>query len=172
MIEFYTFLGERANKTDLWCPLDTIENYKRYDKEYKSLNLYKPGDFTYIFNNHGFRCDNFELSSDLNIVFLGCSVTEGIGLPVEDIWAYQLLSKIRQKTNKNISYWNLALGGTGIDTQSFLLHWFSRMIKIDYVFSLIPGLFRREYLFNINYIQLWNIRSRNHPAVDELFSDN
>ncbi|MFI5407119.1 MAG: hypothetical protein ACHQ1D_11495 [Nitrososphaerales archaeon] len=173
MIEFYSVLKERANTTHLWCPIDTEENYKIYHKDLKSLNPYKPGDFTYVFNDHGLRCDNFTLPSDINIVFLGCSVTEGIGLPVEDTWSYQLLSKIRQKTNKNIPYWCLALGGTGIDTQSSLLHWFSKINKIDYVFSLIPSLSRREYLFNNNNnIQYWNIYLKNRILIDELFCDD
>jgi len=172
MIEFYSNLKHRANTTELWAPTDIEENYKIFHRDRKSPNPYKPGDFTYSYNNHGLRCDNFDLPSDINIVFLGCSVTEGIGLPIEDTWSYQLLSKIRQKTNKNIPYWNLAIGGTGIDTQSSLLHWFGKINKIDYVFSLIPSLSRREYLFNHDHIQYWNIYLKNHIPIDELFSDD
>jgi len=174
MIESYITLTLRRNKTSLWDSTDSPENYKVYHDALKSQNPYKPGDFTYAFNDYGFRCDNFSLPSDINVVFLGCSFTEGIGLPVENIWTYQLLSKIRQKTNKNIPYWNLAMGGMGIDTQSLFLHWFSKMKKIDYVFALIPPLARREYLYESTIMKHWNIHTNNHKVtiVDELFSDD
>lgn len=173
MIEYFNVLNSRKNATHLWCTGDTPELYREYNERIKSPNLYKPGGFTYKYNDYGFRCDDFSLSSDINIVFLGCSMTEGCGLPVETVWAYQLLNRIRQKTNKNICYWNLALAGMGIDSQSFLLHWFSRMKNIDYVFSFIPPLNRREYLYDLDRIQYWNMHMQNpnRIIVDELFSD-
>jgi hypothetical protein len=170
MLINYPYLERRFNKSHFWCPCDTKENYKEEHNGEK--NLYKPGDFMYTYNSLGFRCDDFNSPSDINILFLGCSFTEGIGLPAEETWAYKLLSIIRKETNKNIAYWNLALGGTGIDTQANLLYWFSKTKKIDYVFSLVPDLNRREYYFGENVTQYWCTRSSDNKSVDEVLLDN
>src|ERR1700756_242977 len=116
-------ISARSNQTLDWLPSDTAENYVKKNKF--GPNLYQPDTFKYKFNSHGFRCDEFNLTSELPVVFLGCSSTEGIGLPLGHTWAYQLHQKIVGKTDLKIPYWNLALGGTGIDTQAHLLYWLS-----------------------------------------------
>jgi hypothetical protein len=156
MFEINSYLKFRANTSDEWATSDTLENYKEYHDFYKSYNLYKPKDFLYKYNDYGFRCDDFSSPTDINIVFLGCSVTCGIGLPIEQVWSHLLLEKIRKKTNKNITFRNLAVGGTGLDIQSTNLYWFNRLNKIDYVFALFPALIRRDYFFKDDKIKTWN----------------
>ena len=162
----------RANTTSMWLPSDTPGNYSPILKTGKS-NKYKPDDITYKFNEHGFRCDSFSLSSDLPIVFLGCSYTEGIGLPIDKVWSSLLLNKIREKTNKEIPYWSLALGGKGLDNQISLLHDFIGIHSPRYIFCLFPPPGRREYWFDSQQ-HAWipnPIQHKNQPFVDKLSSD-
>lgn len=162
----------RANTTALWLPSDTKENYVPILRTGRP-NKYKDTDITYQFNEFGFRCDSFNLSSELPIVFLGCSYTEGIGLPINKVWSNIFLKKICETTGKNIPYWNLALGGKGIDNQIGLLHDFITLHSPQYIFCLFPPPGRREYWFN-SICQTWipnPVRHKNQPFVNELFSD-
>jgi hypothetical protein len=101
-----------------------------------------------IFYNHnedGFRCDSFSAESQLPILFLGCSVTEGIGINLEDVWSYRLLEKIKQYKNIDIPYWSLACSGSSIDLQALYLHTFIDQLKPKYIFFLLPPLERRLF---------------------------
>ena len=62
----------------------------------------------YKFNRYGFRCQDFE--SVPSIVFLGCSLTVGIGLNVESTWP-TLVSD-----NLGLACYNLGIGGSSNDT--------------------------------------------------------
>ena len=101
-----------------------------------------------IFYNHnedGFRCDSFSAESQLPILFLGCSFTEGTGINLEDVWSYRLLEKIKQYKNVDIPYWSLASGGSSIDLQALYLHTFIDQLKPKYIFFLLPPLERRLF---------------------------
>jgi hypothetical protein len=160
---------DRANKEFEWYPTDTVEQYKPFN-DY-GANLYKPGDFTYKFNSDGFRCDEFDLKSELPILFIGCSVTEGIGLPVEHTWSYLLHQEIRKLTGKNIPYWNIAQGGAGIDTQASLMYWLSKRIKPTHVFGLLPPFLRREFKHGGPDLKWWAAGIFDKSPIDRVFID-
>lgn len=73
---------------------------KLYDTHLKS-------DFLYCFNDYGYRAsfDYESLLDSKKIVCIGCSFTEGVGLPEDETWPY-ILSK-----NLNSKYINLGLAG-------------------------------------------------------------
>lgn len=100
-----------ANKTLEWYLTDSEEKYKEnliknYDK-LQELNWVN-SSFTYEFNSHGFRCKEFTDTD--SILFLGCSVTCGIGLPLETIFPEIVSKKI------NLNCINLGVGGSSADT--------------------------------------------------------
>jgi hypothetical protein len=167
-------IAKRANSITNWHSLDNLTNYNEVVKK-GIISNYKPGDIKYKFNNHGFRCDNFELPSELPIVFLGCSTTEGIGIHQHETWSYLLLENIRKKTNKNIPYWNLGLAGTGIDTQARNLYFLTTLlnIKINFVFGLLPPYYRREYKLENEIYRYWAATIESElPVVNHIFSDS
>lgn len=153
----------RKNKTEDWCSSDTEDRYSE-TTEY-GPNLYQPGSFQYTYNSDGFRCDEFDLPSQERIVFLGCSFTEGIGLPIESTWAYQLLQKIRNKTGKNIPFWNLAIGGGGIDTMASHLYQYIDKIRPRHIIFLRPPWVRRQAKINTDYHIEWM------PGYDSVSSE-
>ena len=75
--------------------IDTVE----HDKE-KNLLL--------------FRCDEFKKEQDgKHVLFTGCSVTQGVGLELEEVWAHKLYTKISE--NEKVSgYYNLGVPASGI----------------------------------------------------------
>ena len=151
----FAFMSHRANTAARWLATDTLANYMEAIK--KAPSLYTLNDIDYKFNSHGFRCDEFTLPSELPIVFLGCSFTEGIGIRQHETWSYKLLEKIREKTNKNIPYWNLGFAGSGLDTQARHLYFLTTLlnIKVQFVFSLIPLTNRREYKVDSDKYRNW-----------------
>lgn len=103
--------SEHRSRELAWLPSDTDQHYQQnLISRYQELsnNNWVNKQFTYKFNSHGFRSEEF--SQDDSIMFLGCSMTVSIGLPLEDSWAYQVAK------NLNLKRFNLAIGGAGPDT--------------------------------------------------------
>jgi hypothetical protein len=101
-----------ANQELNWHGTDTEELYQyNLAKNSEMLQQYNWIDcsFTYKFNHYGFRSDEFD-SGEPNIMFVGCSHTAGIGLPVESTWAYIVSTSLRLKN------YNLGIGGASNDT--------------------------------------------------------
>jgi len=146
-------IQERKNCFTRWCPSDLPENYKTEGQF--GPNLYDVNSFGYQFNSYGFRCDEFDSPSPLPILFLGCSFTEGTGVPKESVWAYQVLEKIKSKTGKDIPYWNLAVGAASIDTQASFFFKYGDLIKPRHIIFMRPPWTRRQVVRPPNEIIDW-----------------
>lgn len=158
MLEYnflYPIREKLRNATREWFPSDTKERYEEYIKNPKYKDLIPTEYFNYEFNNYGFRCDNFTdyTKHKYRILFLGCSHTEGIGLPVEEIWAYKLLQKINDELGENIPYWTIAMGGTGLDAQTRALYQLNDMLRPNIIIALFPEASRREIYSGCNYLK-------------------
>jgi hypothetical protein len=70
-----------------WNSPDSIENYKHLNSLRRN---YTTTEITYSFNDDGYRCDSFSTESEFPILFMGCSLTEGVGLPLNEVWSYHL----------------------------------------------------------------------------------
>jgi hypothetical protein len=127
-----------------WLPSDDAVSYqKNLEVNNDKLREYNWIDktFTYKFNSHGFRCEEF--SNEDSIMFLGCSHTAGIGLPLEDTWAYQVAKRL------NLKCVNLSIGGIGPDMAFRLANHYIPQIKPKLVvyYEPPPG---RFYLYSSN----------------------
>lgn len=84
----------------------------------------------YNLNSHGFRCNEI---LNQKILMLGCSQTEGHGMPLELTWPYLLSKKM------NSDYINLAKGGDGAQAQVVkAFQFFKEFYKPDYIFAAFP----------------------------------
>lgn len=100
---------EWRNQTVKWCPSDTLEAFRKNainpdTRKLLELNGWLDKDITYTFNEHGYRCDSFDLPCE--ILFTGCSQTMGIGLPLDVLWASRVAEHLK------IPYHNIACAGT------------------------------------------------------------
>lgn len=141
---FYQHGPEIYNKTLNWFGSDLPEKF------ISENNLYTDKNILYTFNKNGFRCDDFDCITKCRIVFLGCSITEGIGVKLEEVWAYKLLELIKQATGLHIPYWNLALGGNGIDAQVRAYYHYYQKLKPNLVIGFLPPPHRRELYIEEN----------------------
>lgn len=99
------------------------------------------GSIVYKYNDEYFRCDNFTVKHDnLHVLFAGCSVTEGVGLKIEDTWSYLLNKDIKNSDG----FFNLARAGWGYQKiiSNFLIY-VKQYGKPDYFFLLMPNSYRR-----------------------------
>lgn len=130
---------------------DTLENYQKNlieNKELLKKNNWIDIKIEYSYNNFGFRTyDNFNIDKpEKGNIFLGCSITEGIGLPLEYTWSY--------KINKTLGgcFYNLGQSGTGIETIYRLLKSWAPIIRPNNVYILLNYKCRREFVNKKSHI--------------------
>ena len=147
MLLLNDFIGyDPAEHNVLFSGSDTEELYNQNLKLKPVDWYYRTNQISYIRNSNGHRCEEIK-NIDLNnyILYVGCSHTEGIGLELEKTYPY-LLSK-----SLNCNYYNLGVGGSGIDV---LLHnlivWFGtvkqkpKLVIIQWPFWARYSRFTRE----------------------------
>lgn len=124
--------------------LENLKNNKNPTIEY-----YNKNPIEYNWNKDGFRRFDdyeFEEGGDVNI-FLGCSDTMGQAMHIENTWSYKLHHYIKNDGNENIKYWNLGIGGTGIDTHLRILYFLTKKyhnkINVRNIFYWAP--FRNRF---------------------------
>jgi hypothetical protein len=148
-----------------WLPSDTEELYKKNLIEKKSLleqNNWIDRKFTYTFNSEGFRSERF--TNNPTAMFLGCSYTVGIGLPVEDIWP-TLVAK-----HLNMSCANLGQGGASADTAFRLcLGWINKIKPKIVIFLQPPGI--RWEILNYQKIEFLGASSSPHFGYEQYMND-
>jgi len=126
------------NRTLLWSGTDSqanfLENCKHSGKleTLRKLGWLDTECITYNYNSHGFRDIEFD-ERECGLA-LGCSYTEGVGIPQETVWP-RILGQLT-----NIYVWNLGVGGSSLDTCFRLLdHWLPAFNPKFIVLCLPPG---------------------------------
>jgi len=96
---------------------DSPELFEKNLKTKSSNWYYRNKSIDYIYNNLGHRCKRID-EIDLNnyILFIGCSHTEGVGNRIIDTFSYIVSNELK------CDYYNLSVGGTGIDTMIYNLN--------------------------------------------------
>jgi hypothetical protein len=131
-------------------------------------------EIKYLYNNYGFRTyDDFYTQNynDVNM-FFGCSLTDGVGLNIEDTWAY----KINQKLGG--SFYNFGQSGGGIEVAYRLLKsWTSKVLPKNifiFIYSLHKA--RREFLHSENYndnnFGPWDLEDNNISILIKEFAND
>ena len=136
----FNWWSEFANKEVNYFSTDTEKLYQHNLKNnYQQMELFDWVDnkFTYKFNSHGFRSDEFTTDS---IMFLGCSITQGIGLPISDSFA-TIVSK-----TLNLNCCNLGLERTSANTAFRLAYHYLPIVKPKIVVSTLLYPHRLELL--------------------------
>ena len=115
-----------ANQTITWFSSDDEETYLSNMKDSRrrkviESNGWNESNVSYTFNSHGFRSDEF--TDKDSIMFLGCSVTLGTGLPLEDTWPHLVSTRLELKN------YNLGISGGSNDTAFRLANHYVPQLK-------------------------------------------
>ncbi len=105
---------------------DNEDRYKHNLQSQADDWYYRFNEITYDINNLGHRSKNIDdIDLDNYILFTGCSNVEGIGLELEKTFPYLTA------TDLGTDYYNLALGGSGIDVMTHnLMMWIHTVKKL------------------------------------------
>lgn len=113
-----------ANQTLDWYSTDSYENYQhnlKHKKDLLDLNNLTNLTISYKFNSEGFRCEEF--TDKPSIMFLGSSVTQGIGLPNNLNYPNIVAKELK------LECWNLAVQGKSLDTIFRIAYKFIGILK-------------------------------------------
>lgn len=111
-------------------------------EKFENESIHVDGEkFFYDLNEDGFRSKSFKKfnKNNLNVVFAGCSVTFGMGLPEDNTWYKKLINKIAKDNKKEIDFYNLSINGAS--TQLIIkniITFLNNIGKPDYLFLLLP----------------------------------
>lgn len=128
-----------------------ISSYKyslkdRINKKFFSCGSDNTGKCTYTYNELGFRGDSIE-KDGFKIMFLGCSMVEGVGVSDYETWTYKF-SKLINGVN-----YNFGVSGRSNDYISRCLLSHYDLIKPDLVVIMYTFLHRREVYTENNQIE-------------------
>lgn len=145
MLEDSLGYPDLRSRTVQWLTSDTEDlydsNYRHQRQKLEKLGWTKD-NVNYTFNSYGFRSEEFDNSN--SIVFLGCSHTLGIGLPVHEIFATQVASKLKLKC------YNLAIGGGSTDTCFRLAYYWLEKLRPKICVYVEPEETRFELKYTVN----------------------
>jgi hypothetical protein len=157
-----------------WCDPDNESNYKPLNF---GIQNYSKTEIIYQYNQDGFRCDDFNLESSHPLLFMGCSHTEGVGLPIDEVYSYHIYKNYQDRLNIKIPFWSLGKGGTSIDYAARVLYDYCKLLKPKNIIYLMSGFYRREYCLSESYSgwfpnpsPLYNA-SQDFKNVSKLFSN-
>jgi len=151
----FDYLASTKNKIEQWNGPDCEDNFKKVTKNNKFLT-YGKDQFFYRRNSYGFRSENFDNNDPVKILYSGCSITEGVGLPVEHTWASFVNGFISKEIGKTPKMYNIGYGGFSIDaiTRFTYLTIKNKIFVPDVVLLLLPSITRSEILFQNSYNQI------------------
>ena len=132
------------NQELLWLPNDTedvfIKNMAIRRLEMTALGWDK-AIIKYNFNSHGFRTGEFNIRThEKTMMFLGCSIPFGIGLPLECTMPV-IVSEIL-----GVQCYNLTLPGSSNDTAFRIAQYWIPKLKPDTVVLVSPEMTRLEVM--------------------------
>lgn len=149
-------LLNHAGKELDWFQGDSLELFVHNLKTRKSELIKYNWQFTkitYRINSLGFRGEEFNNSS--SAIFLGCSQTFGIGLPVENVWPSIVSNYL------NLQCINLAIGAGSNDLAFRMSYYHIPKTKPKIVFMLSPEPSRLEVVDEHDHPHRLNVQSKN-----------
>lgn len=104
----------------------------------------------YIYNNMLYRSNDDFINDDPSkkILFLGCSMTESVGVKYEESWPVLLINSIYEKTGVKYKNYNLGDRGKSAEYISRILYQSIDLYNPNLVILLWPSFDRREYFLD------------------------
>lgn len=119
-----------------WHGSDTEENFRRKGNR----NI---GQVEYRLNKFGYRGD-----APSNVpgqpLFIGCSITLGEGVNIEDTWAHRTYRRLASKDSSVVRFDNFGLCGSGWDYAARTLLQVVPTLRPSTVIAYLPAITRRE----------------------------
>ena len=157
-----------AGETVEWLPTDSKERFNElmdnpeHREYFEARGWDQPGAIIYKINKYGFRCSEFALNTK-SVVALGCSYTQGIGLPIDTLWP-ELVGK-----QLDLTVYNLSWAGTSSDTCFMLAKYWLPILRPSLVVMAAPPKNRFDIIRAAGYPELVTILP--HTTTGEFGND-
>ena len=153
-----------SGKTEKWSSSDTEalfnENMTNPEKRAALEHFgWTRDNISYKFNADGFRSEEFTYEPNDSVLFLGCSLTMGVGLDLESTWTYKVASSL------GLRRYNLGVGGGSPDMCFRLAYHWIPLLRPKYVVMLTPNSVRMEIVMDRS-IRMYLPTSR---PIDEFY---
>ena len=163
--DYKTLLGSAAphgNRKQVldWFPRDSKEVFLKTPQEHQDYWNSRP--FTYSLNDWGHRCEDIDINAN-NILFIGCSLTFGTGLPKEETWTYLVSKELGMREV------NLGVPGGSLDSCFRLYNAWQYEIKAPITVLCKPPGRRIEIDRDIRYSRygVWSRKVEFKEEVDD-----
>lgn len=144
---------------------DSKNHFEEHLKTQPADWEYRTKRVLYNRNSLGHRCKDLNTLNDDFILFIGCSLTEGVGVALEDTFTYKLAQDLA------LDYYNLGLAGSGADLLSENLSmWFVNIKKIPKLVVIqwpAPNRHYQRFADGLTPVGAW-IDVRNDVVSDEV----
>ena len=155
--------GKRPPRTYDWYPSDTEERFKQAPEDFQEYWNSKKHIMNYELNSYGMRCGQLEPERE-SILFLGCSMTFGVGCPKHQTWPY-LVAK-----HFGLREYNLGLPGGSLDAAFRLYLAWQRKLRSKVTILAVPPGYRLEKVGGISHqicqsVGAWSWMPDQHPTV-------
>jgi hypothetical protein len=145
--------------------LYSSKNFKTLVMPGETKKMYSDPNRTYIENSFGFRTEEF--SSKVDMIFAGCSLTYGAGIPEYGIWGNVLTKKL------NLSSLNISKSGASISwIIDNLFKYFENYGNPKYLFCLFPDLYRHRVPVDGNHYAKKIKLDKNDPNLQKIKLEN
>ena len=116
------------------------------DQPAQASGPYKDAPIVYKTNANGFRSREIDLAStNKKIMFVGCSITMGVGVPYDEVWTSVATQSIEASLGVPVEQHNLGYSGHGNDFFSMLVHQVLPILKPDLLVVLFAEFARRTH---------------------------
>lgn len=129
--------GKREPVTLEWYPSDTKERFESAPEDFKDYWNSKKHIMDYKLNSYGMRCEEIEADRE-SIVFLGCSMTFGVGCPKTHTWGYKTAQHF------GLREVNLGLPAGSLDSAFRLYYHWQPFVKAKMTVLAVPPGYRME----------------------------
>jgi len=144
---------------------DSKNHFEQALKEQPADWIYRSKQVYYNRNSLGHRCKELSELNDSFILFIGCSLTEGVGVALEDTFTYKLAQEL------DMDYYNLGLAGSGADLLSEnLAMWLGNIDKKPKLVVLqwpAPNRYYKEFHEGLTPVGAW-IAARYDSVSDDV----
>lgn len=140
-----------------WYGFDSEQRFEQNRGHY----LYDADSIEYRFNQYGYRGEDFRLDERFILMSVGCSNTEGIGLPQEHTYSSRLASLLG--TDMYVMDMNLGQGGASNQKIAARAYRMAVLVKPDFLILQWTFPARRLYVQRNGYTEDWW-----NPSPDEI----
>ena len=161
--------GALRSTTSYWSGMDHSEAFHKHlndpikARKLESLGFLQLDCISYVYNRLGFRAEEFD-DRPAGIA-LGCSFTEGVGIPLAATWPAQLSDMLGQHV------WNLGVGGSSADTAYNLLEHYIDQLSTKFVVMCVPPRDRFEFFRDIEPIRILGSNFEIPPLYKTFFME-